>query len=83
LALTRIATGSPADRRSGVILAAAVNDGQCRVGALQAPAARLSIWRVALLLGLLGGALAAVREAAQDTERLVELAQTAYRSAHR
>jgi hypothetical protein len=83
LALTRIATGSPADRRSGVILAAAVNDVQCRVRALQAPAARLSIWRVALLLGLLGGALAAVREAAQDTERLVELAQAAYRSTHR
>jgi hypothetical protein len=39
--------------------------------------------RVALLLGLLAATLAAVREAAQDTERLFELAQAAYRSTHR
>ena len=43
----------------------------------------MSIWRVALLVGLLIVAVVAVHEAAQDTERLFELAQAAYRSAHR
>jgi len=82
-ALTGIATDTGAPRRSGVILAAGANDVQRRVRALQAPVARLSVWRVALLVGLLIVAVVAVREAAQDTERLFELAQAAYRSAHR
>jgi Zn-dependent protease with chaperone function len=82
-ALTGIATDTGAPGRSGVILAAGANDVQRRVRALQAPVARLSIWRVALLVGLLVVAVVAVREAAQDTERLFELAQAAYRSAHR
>ena len=78
--MTGIATGTGAARPSGVILAAGANDVQRRVRALQAPAARLSIWRVALLVGLLVVAVVAVREAAQDTERLFELAQAAYRA---
>ena len=82
-ALRGVATGTGTARQSGVILAAGANDVQRRVRALQAPAARLSIWRIALLVGLLVVAVVAVREAAHDTERLFELAQAAYRSAHR
>jgi cell division protein ZapA (FtsZ GTPase activity inhibitor) len=81
--LTGIASGTGAARQSGVILAAAASDVQSRVRALQVPVARLAIWRVALLVGLLVLALVALREATQDTERLFELAQAAYRSAHR
>jgi Zn-dependent protease with chaperone function len=63
-----------------VVLAAAVTDVTHRVLALRAPAARLTLWRVALLVGLLTAITAAVLEAAHDTERLFELAQYAYRT---
>lgn len=78
-ALTRAATGT---RRVGpaVVLAAAVTDVADRVVALRGPAPRLTVWRVALLVGLLAATVAAVAEAMHDTERLFELAQSAYRT---
>lgn len=80
-ALTRAATGS---RLAGpaVVLAAAVTDVADQVGALRGPAPRLAVWRVALLLGLLAATAVAVAEAMHDTERLFELAQSAYRAGH-
>ena len=79
--LTRAATAS---RLTGpaVVLAAAVTDIAARVGALRSPAPRLTLWRIALLIGLLAATTAAVAEAMHDTERLFELAQAAYRSQH-
>jgi hypothetical protein len=81
-ALTRAATGTrilgPA-----VVLAAAVSEVADRIGALHAPAPRLTLWRVAVLIGLLAATAAAVAEAMHDTERLFELAQSAYRAGQR
>ena len=65
-----------------VVLAAAATEVISRVQALRAPAPRLIVWRIGLLVALLGATAAAVLEAAHDTERLFELAQRAYRSAH-
>lgn len=65
-----------------VVLAAAATDVLTRVQALRSPAPRLTLWRVALLVALLVTTAAAVLEAAHDTERLFELAQSAYRTAH-
>jgi Zn-dependent protease with chaperone function len=65
-----------------VVLAAAVTEVAARVQALRAPAPRLTMWRVALLTALLIATAAAVLEAAHDTERLFELAQRAYPTAH-
>ncbi len=76
--LTRAATGNRF-ARSGVVLAAAVADVAARVDALRGPAPRLAVWRVAVLIGLLAAITAAVAEAMHDTERLFELAQSAYR----
>ncbi|MEO7263194.1 MAG: M56 family metallopeptidase [Jatrophihabitantaceae bacterium] len=80
-ALTHAATSgrSPA---VAVVLAAAAADVADRIGALRAPAPRLALWRVALLLGLLAATAIAVAVAMHDTERLFELAQSAYRSGH-
>jgi Zn-dependent protease with chaperone function len=64
------------------VLAAAATELATRVQALRAPAPRLTLWRVALLVSLLAATAAAVLEAAHDTERLFELAQAAYRTAH-
>jgi hypothetical protein len=65
-----------------VILAAAATEVLTRVEALRCPAARLTVWRVALLTALVVATTAAVLIAAHDTERLFELAQRAYRAAH-
>jgi hypothetical protein len=65
-----------------VVLAAGATEVAARVVALRAPAPRLTVWRVALLVGLLVATAAAVVEAAHDTERLFELAQYAYRTGH-
>jgi Peptidase family M48 len=82
--LARLATGAGSGQPAGgVVLAAAATDVRSRIRALQAPVIRLSMWRVAVLLGLLVAAVAAVREAAHDTERLFELAQAAYRATRR
>jgi len=78
-ALTHAAIG-PRLPGPAVVLAAAVTDVTDRVGALRAPAPRLALWRVALLLGLLAATALAVAEAMHDTERLFELAQSAYRT---
>lgn len=80
-ALTRAAAGgrSPA---LAVVLAAAASDVADRIGALRVPAPRLVLWRVGLLLGLLAATAVAVAEATHDTERLFELARTAYRASH-
>jgi Zn-dependent protease with chaperone function len=80
-----LATAAVGGRLAGpaVVLASAVTDVAHRVGALRAPAPRLTLWRVALLLGLLAATTAAVAEALHDTERLVELAEGAYRAGQR
>jgi len=65
-----------------VVLAAGATEVAARVVALRAPAPRLTLWRVALLVALLVATAAAVLEAAHDTERLFELAQYAYRTGH-
>ena len=80
-ALTRAAIGA---RLAGpaAVLAVAVTDVADRVRALRGPAPRLAVWRVALLLGLLAATAVAVAEAMYDTERLFELAQSAYRNGH-
>jgi hypothetical protein len=81
-ALTRAATGARSRATPAVVLAAAVTEVSVRVTALRAPAPRLTLWRVALLLGLLAATAPAVLEAAHDTERLFELAQYAYCTSH-
>jgi Zn-dependent protease with chaperone function len=81
-ALAHAAVGARLLAASAVVLAAAVTDVADRVVALRAPAPRLTLWRVALLLGLLAATAAAVLEAAHDTERLFEIAQYAYRTGH-
>jgi Zn-dependent protease with chaperone function len=81
-ALTRAAT-STALPASAVVLAAAVTDLTARIGALRAPAVRLTWWRIALLIGLLAATAAALAEAMHDTERLFELAQATYRGGQR
>jgi Zn-dependent protease with chaperone function len=65
-----------------VVLAAAATEVVTRVQALRAPAPRLTLWRVALLVALLVATAAAVLEAALATERIFELAQAAYRTGH-
>jgi Zn-dependent protease with chaperone function len=65
------------------VLAATAIDVLIRVQALREPAPRLTLWRMAFLVALLLAAAAAVLEAAHDTERLFELAQSAYRSGNR
>lgn len=77
-ALTHAATGDRSPRLA-VVLAAAASDVAARIGALRAPAPRLALWRIALLLGLLAATAIAVAEAMHDTEQLFELAQSAYR----
>ena len=66
-----------------VVLAAAASDVLVRVAALHAPQARLSRWRVGLMLGLLAASTVAVAVAMRDTERLFELARHAYRAGQR
>jgi len=78
-ALTHAGTGTRSPHVPPVVLAGVV-DVADRIDALHAPAPRLSLWRVALLVALLTVALLAVAEAAHDTERLFELAQFAYRA---
>ena len=82
-ALTNVAAGARRLDTPAVVLAAAATDVVTRVRALRAPAPRLTLWRVALLLGLLAATAAAVVDATHDTERLFELAQYAYRTGHR
>lgn len=82
-ALTRAAVGVRPAATPAVVLAAAATDVAIRVHALGSPAQRLTLWRIALLLGLLALTAVAVFEAAHDTERLFELAQLAYRTGHR
>lgn len=81
-ALTRAGTRGRALAVPAVVLAG-VADVADRIGALRQPPPRLSLWRVAVLLALLVAATIAVAEAAHDTERLFELAQTAYRAGKR
>ncbi|MEO6500326.1 MAG: M48 family metalloprotease [Jatrophihabitantaceae bacterium] len=85
-ALTQAATGAPLRLFATVpaaVLAAAANEVLARVHAMNAPAPKLTLWRVGLLVALLVATTAAVMEAAHDTERLFEMAQFAYRSGHR
>ncbi|MDX6211908.1 MAG: hypothetical protein QOF82_995 [Frankiales bacterium] len=78
-ALTRAGTGGRLPAGPAVVLAGVV-DVADRIVALAAPAPRLSVWRTALLVGLVGAATTAVAIAAHDTERLFELARAAYRT---
>lgn len=83
-ALAHAATGA---RRGAaipdVVLGAAEGDVLFRILALRGPAPRLSLWRVALLIGLLAASAAAVLNAAQEADRLLDLAQAAYRATGR
>ena len=82
-ALTHAATRSPRRHPTpAVVLAAAVTEITARVQALRAPAARMTVWQLTIVLTLLAATAGAVLEAAHDTERLFELAQAAYRAAH-
>jgi Zn-dependent protease with chaperone function len=81
-ALSHAARGGGILSAPAVVLAAAATGVAARITALQAPPPRLTVWRVALLVGLLVATAAAVVEAAHDTERLFELAQYAYRTGH-
>lgn len=65
-----------------VALGAAATDVLQRVHALRAPAPRLTLWRVTLVAALLLATVAAVLEAAHDTEHIFELAQAAARHGH-
>lgn len=76
------AAGSDRSPGSAVALAAASCAVADRISALRAPAPRLVLWRLALLLGLLGATAMAVAVAMHDTERLFELAQSGYRAGH-
>ena len=67
--LTHAATSGRAPALLAV-LAAAATDVANRIVALRAPAPRLVLWRVALLLGLLAATAIAVAVAMHDTERL-------------
>jgi hypothetical protein len=62
-----------------VLLAAAGGDVADRVNALRAPAPQLGLWRPGLLLALAAATGVAAAVAVHDTERLFELAQSAYR----
>jgi Peptidase family M48 len=77
-AVTRAAVARPSPSTSAVVLAAAAGDVTHRVGALEAPPPRLIRWRVAVLLGLVAATACTVADAAHDTQRLFELAETAY-----
>lgn len=77
-ALARAATGTGL-RVPAVVLNAAGDDVLCRVSALRAPAATLTVWRISLPCALLLATTVAVAVAMRDTERLFELAQNAYR----
>jgi len=68
-------------RAPTVVLAAATTELANRVEALRRPAPRMTLWRVALLVGLVAATAATVLEAAHDTERMLDLAQAAYRVA--
>lgn len=81
-ALTRAASTGRSSAVA-VVLAAASADVAARIAALNAPAPRLALWRLTLLLGLLAATAATVAVAMHDTERLFELAQVAYRDSHR
>lgn len=63
-----------------VVLAAAGTDVVARVQALRGPAPRLTLWRVGLLVALLVATAVAVLQAAGDTERIFEIAQSAYQA---
>ena len=81
-ALTHAATGGGLLSAPAVVLAAGATGVAARITALNAPAPRMTVWRVALLVGLLVATAAALLEAAHDTERLFELAQSAYRTGY-
>jgi hypothetical protein len=81
-ALTHAAVGGRAVRTPSAVLAAATSDIAARVGALQLPPPKLTLWRITLLVGLLAATALALGEAAHDTERLFELAQYVYRVRH-
>lgn len=81
-ALTLVAT-SARQPVTGVVLAAAAGAVTDRISALKVPAPRLILWRVAVLLGLFAGTAIAIVAAMHETERLFEIAQSAYRAHHR
>jgi Zn-dependent protease with chaperone function len=81
-ALTRTAIAGTRLPAPVAVLAIAATDLLARVQALRAPAPRLTLWRVGLLIALLAATATAVLAAEHDTERLFELAQAAYRAGH-
>jgi Zn-dependent protease with chaperone function len=82
-ALAHTATGVGNLPIPAVRLAAAVTDVASRVSALRAPAPRLIMWRVGLLVGILTATALTLAEATHDTNRIFELAESAYRHGSR
>lgn len=83
-ALARAATsGLRVGAVPGVVLGAAHGDVLTRIAALRGPAPRLAVWRVGLLIGLLAASISAVLNAAQEADRLLDVAQAAYRATGR
>jgi beta-lactamase regulating signal transducer with metallopeptidase domain len=81
-ALIHTALGGTQLLTAPALVLAAATEVVARVHAVRGPAPRLALWRVALLFALLVATAAPVLEAAQDTERIFELAQAAYRTGH-
>ena len=81
-ALTNAASASRPVGTPAVVLAAAAEQITARVQALRSPAPRPAAWRITALLALLLLTAASTLLAEHDTERLFELAQSAYLAAH-
>jgi beta-lactamase regulating signal transducer with metallopeptidase domain len=82
-ALTRSASRRQPRAGAGVVLAVAAELIAARVHALQEPPPRPTAWRVTALLTVLLVCAASALAAAQQTERLFEVAKNAYLLTHR
>ena len=82
-ALVRSANTRTSHTRAGVVLAVAAEQIAARVHALHAPPPRPITWRIAALLTVLLVCAVSTLAAAQETERLFEVAKNAYLLAHR
>ncbi len=81
-ALTRSASRRPPSV-PGVVLAAAAEQIAARVHALHSPPPRPTGWRIAALVTVLAVCAVSTLAAAQETERVFEVAKNAYLLAHR
>ncbi len=83
-ALTRSASRQPrTGPGAGVVLAVAAEQIAARVQALHSPPPRPAAWRIAALVTVLAVCAVSTLAAAQETERVFEVAKNAYLLAHR